>query len=329
MHFEIAYKWIFLLLPLPLLVYFLLPPLKKRRSALIAPFFERTVSVSGQKPKKSAWITRKKFWGWLLLLLCWICLVSAASSPQYVGQPGKKIITARSFLITADISFSMAQTTDWVLNGKRTTRWDAVKTILKDFIKNRKSDQMGLILFATHAYLQAPLTTDLNAIDWLIDQTEVGMAGQMTSIGEAIAFGVKVFKEDTLKQKVMLLLTDGIDEGKSVNPMNAAQLAGRDSITIYTLGIGKAQGSGGYDLDENTLKEIAKTTGGRYFNATNQGQLKAIYQQLDKIEPIKYEEETYKPVRLLYMYPLALAIALGLVFHFINGVVNLFRGGYG
>ena len=79
------------------------------------------------------------------------------------------------------------------MDGKRVTRWDAMKSIMQDFIKNRKSDQMGLVMFGTHAYLQAPLTTDLDAISWLLDQTEVGMAGQMTSIGDAIAFSIKVF----------------------------------------------------------------------------------------------------------------------------------------
>jgi Ca-activated chloride channel family protein len=327
MHFEIAYKWIFLLLPLPLVVYMLLPALKKRRAALIAPFFQRAAASSGEKPRQNAWISRRSVAAWIVLLLCWCCLLAAASSPQYVGKPEKKIKTARSFLIAADISFSMAQT-DWVLNGKRTTRWDAVKAIMKDFVKDRKSDQIGLIMFGTHAYLQAPLTTDLEAIDWLLDQTEVGMAGQMTSIGEAIAFSMKVFKEDTIKQKVMLLLTDGIDGGQGIQPLDATQSARKDSITIYTLGIGKAQGSGGYDLDEKTLKDIANTTGGRYFNAMNEGELKNIYETLNKIEPVQYEAETYKPVQLLYMYPLGLAIGLGLLFHLINGIVNLFRRSY-
>lgn len=326
-HFVIAYKWVFLLLPLPLLVYLLLPALKKRRSALIAPFFNRAAEVSHQKARSNAWITRRNFFGWVTLILCWICLLAAASSPQYVSQPGKKVKTVRSFLIAADISFSMAET-DWVLHGKRSTRWDAVKSIMKDFVKNRKSDQIGLVMFGTHAYLQAPLTTDLDAITWLLDETEVGMAGQMTSIGEAIGYSIKVFKEDTIKQKIMLLLTDGIDAGQGIQPLDAAQAARKDSITIYTLGIGKAGGSGGYDLDEKTLKDIAQVTDGKYFNAMNEGQLKNVYKELDKMEPVKYEEETYKPVKLLYMYPLAAAILLGFLFHFLNSIVNFFRGSF-
>jgi Ca-activated chloride channel homolog len=327
MHFEIAYKWIFLLLPLPLVVYLILPALKKRRSALIAPFFYRAATISGQKPKKSSWISKRNFFGWSALLLCWVSLLAAASSPRYVGQPGKKIKTVRSFFIAADISFSMAQT-DWVLDGKRTSRWEAVKSIMKDFVANRKSDQIGLVMFGTHAYLQAPLTTDLDAVSWLLDQSEVGMAGQMTSIGEAIGLCIKTFKDDTIKQKIMLLLTDGIDGGKNIQPLDAAQAAKKDSIIIYTLGIGKAEGSGGYALDEKTLKDIAHTTGGKYFNAMNEGQLKEVYKELDKSEPIKYEEEIYKPVTLLYVYPLAFSLAIGLAFHLIAGIIHLFRNRY-
>lgn len=324
MHFEIAYKWVYFLLPLPLLVYWLMPPMRKRRAGLIAPFFERAAALSHQRPKKSAWITKRAFFAWIALAICWVCLLAAASSPRYVGMAAKKTKTVRSFLIAADISFSMA-TTDWVIDGRQLSRWEAVKSIMQGFVKNRKSDQMGLIMFGTNAYLQAPLTTDLETISWLMDQTEVGMAGQMTSIGDAIAFGIKVFKGDTIRQKNMLLLTDGIDGGKDILPLDAAQTAKKDSIIIYTLGIGKAKGSGGYDLDEKTLKDIASTTGGRYFNAMNEGDLKNVYATLDKLQPVEYEEESYRPVTLLYFYPLAAAAALALLFHLISGVVNVIR----
>jgi Ca-activated chloride channel homolog len=324
MHFEIAYKWVFFLLPLPLLVYWWMPAMRKRRAGLIAPFFDRAAGISHQRPKKRAWVTGRNFLSWIILFLCWICLLAAASSPRYVGKPTKKTKTVRSFLIAADISFSMAER-DWVIDGRRLSRWEAVKSIMQDFVKNRKSDQMGLVLFGTNAYLQSPLTTDLGTLNWLLDQTEVGMAGQMTSIGDAIAFGIKVFKGDTIKQKNMLLLTDGIDGGKDILPLDAAQAAKKDSIVIYTLGIGQAKGSGGYDLDEKTLKDIANVTDGQYFNAMNEGELKNVYTTLDKLQPVEYEEESYKPVTLLYYYPLALAAALGLLFHLLAGIVSLFR----
>lgn len=324
MHFEIAYKWMFFLLPLPLLVYALLPALRKRRLALITPSFTRAAAISGQKPEKRAWITRRNILGWLTLMLCWTCLLAAASSPRLVGEPEKKTKLVRSFLIAADISFSMAER-DWVVDGKRMTRWEAVRTIMKDFVKERKSDQIGLVMFATHAYLQAPLTIDLPTITWLLDETEVGMAGQMTSLGEAIGYSIKVFRNDTVKQKVMLLLTDGVDSGEDIAPLDAAQAARKDSITIYTLGIGKAQGSGGYNIDEKGMTEIASITGGKYFNAMNEGELKKVYEELNTLEPVEYEDQQYKPVQLLYYYPLLAGAALGLVFHFINGIAHLFR----
>ncbi|HEY9258916.1 VWA domain-containing protein [Chitinophaga sp.] len=318
MDFEIAHKWVAFLLPLPLLVYWLLPPLRRRRAALIAPFFQRAAQVAGVRPRKNAWVTRKNIFMYGVLILCWICMLAAASSPRFVSKPGKRPKTVRSFLIAADISFSMAQT-DWVVNGRRMSRWDAVISLMKDFIAKRKSDQMGLVVFGSNAYIQAPLTTDLPMINWLLDQTEVGMAGQMTNIGDAIAYSVKILKEDTLQQKVMLLITDGVDTGVDLLPLDAAKMAGKDSITIYTMGIGKASGNGGYDLDEPTLKAIAATTGGRYFNAMNEKDLSGVYKALDELAPVVYQEESFEPVTLLYYYPLAAGVILALVFQLISG----------
>ncbi len=318
MHFEIAHRWVLLLAPLPLLVWLLLPAMRKRRSGLLAPFFPRSVAVSGLRPRHNAWVSRRSWVSWIGVCLCWLCLLAAASSPQFVGQPGKKTRTVRSFLIAADISFSMAQT-DWVLDGRRMSRWDAVRTLTKDFITERKSDQVGLEMFATHAYLQAPLTTDLATISWLLDQTEVGMAGQMTSIGEAIAFGIKVFREDTIPQRVMLLMTDGVDGGTDIMPLDAAAAAKRDSILIYTLGIGSVS-AGGYSIDEKLLTQIAETTGGKYFRADSEAEMQNVYAELNKLQPIVLEEDAYKPVVPLYIYPLGAAIALVVLAGLVGGL---------
>ncbi|CAL1518688.1 VWA domain-containing protein [Chitinophaga sp. MM2321] len=322
MEFEVAYKWVGLLLPLPLLVYLLLPPLRRRRAALIVPFFARTVTVSGQKPRRNAWVKRRNILAWIVLVLVWVCGLAALSSPRYTAKPGKHAKIVRSFLIAADISFSMAQT-DWVVNGRRMSRWEAVKHLMKDFVSERKSDRISLVVFGSNAYLQAPLTTDLPMISWLLDQTEVGMAGQMTNIGDAITYSVKILAADTLPQKVMLLLTDGIDTGTDLLPLDAAGVAKKDSIVIYTMGIGKAGGSGGYDLDEKTLKGIAQLTGGKYFNAMNEGELRDVYRTLDKLSPVEYQEDQYKPVTLLYYYPLALGVLLVFVFQLTAAVATL------
>jgi len=324
MTFEIANKWVLLLAPLPILIYLVLPALRKRRSALLTPGFNRLTEYSGQHPRSRAWVSRRNVFQWTALVLCWLMLIAAASGPQLVGKPDKKIKTVRSFLVTADISFSMNER-DWVVNNKTHSRWDAVKILMKDFVSERKSDQIGLIFFGSHAYLQAPLTTDLQSIEWFLDQSEVGMAGQMTSLGEAIGFGLKVFKEDTLKQKVMLLLTDGVDTGEDISPLDAAQMAKQDSIIIYTLGIGSTKPST-YTLDEQMLKDIAAVTGGKYFYAKDEDHLKEVYATLNTMEPVKYEEETYKPTVQLYYYPLAIAALLGLVFHLLRSFKSLVFG---
>jgi Ca-activated chloride channel family protein len=322
MQFEIIHKWVFLLLPLPFILFAILPALKRRRTALVAPFFFRAAELSDQKPRKNAWISKRNWLSWIVLFACWCCLIAAASGPQRVGMPAKKTKTVRSFMVVADISFSMAEK-DWMLDNKRVTRWEAVKHLMQDFVEKRKSDQMGLILFGSNAYLQAPLTNDLNVVSWLLDQTEVGMAGQMTSIGQAIALGIKVFKDDTIKQKILLLMTDGIDSKEDILPLDVARQAKKDSITIFTLGIGKAN-TGGYELDEKTLKEIASVTGGSYFNAQDSKQLEGVYQKLNELQPVEYQTESYKPVELLYWYPLLACVILAIGFHLLIGLYRLF-----
>ncbi|QLE00190.1 VWA domain-containing protein [Galbibacter sp. BG1] len=322
-NFEIAYPWVYFLLPLPFLVYFLLPALRIKSASMFYPIFNNAVDYTKQKPKHSALIKKRNVLVWIGLLLCWILLIIALSSPQLVGKPEMKVKTSRNFLVTADISFSMAQK-DWVIDGKKSTRWEAVKEVMHEFIKKREGDRMGLIFFASSAYIQAPFTPDLNVVDEMLEEADVGMAGQLTYIGKAITKGVKMFERDTIKTKVMLLLTDGVDAGIDILPMDAADIAKRDSVRIYTIGIGDPS-KAGIDLDEKTLKQIAEATGGTYFNAKDKEMLEDIYKEVDKLEPIEYEEEQNKPVTLLYYYPLGAALAVLLLFMIIQTIVNFVK----
>ena len=308
MSFEFAYIWFFALLPLPIVVRLLLPAYKKRRTALLHPRFMQKATLTALNPKKSAWISQRHFVNEIILWITWTLLVTAVAHPQLCGEPEMQVKNARSFFIAADISFSM-DTRDWHLNNQQLTRWEAIKQIMADFIKEREGDRMGLIFFGSNAYLQSPLTTDLQFINWQLEETDVGMAGQMTGIGNAIAYSVQLFKKDTLENKVLLLLTDGVDSGSDVTPMDAAVMAQKDSITIYTLGIGNPKDPGS-DLDERSLTDIAEVTGGAYFTAINPDDLKRAYTTLNELEPIEWEEKQYKPVVTLYHYPLAAALAL-------------------
>lgn len=322
-NFEIAYPWVLALLPLPLLVYWFVPALKMRSASLTLPIYQKAIDYTGEKPREAALIKRRGWLRWMLLMLSWLLLVSALSSPRLVGEPEMKVKTSRNFLVIADISFSMASK-DWELEGEKARRWDAVKEVMYDFIEKREGDRMGLIFFGTSAYIQAPFTPDLETVRQMLDEADVGMAGQMTHIGKAITKGVEMFERDTIETKVMLLLTDGVDAGTDILPLDAAGLAQEDSVIIYTIGIG-TPGSGGSDLDENTLLEIADMTGGRYFLARDKDRLQEIYTELDRLEPIEYEEEENRPVTLLYHYPLAGALILLMFLALVLGVTNAWK----
>ena len=320
-NFELAYPWMIWLLPLPILIYLILPSLRMKSESLYFPGFRRAVEYTSDKPRKSAFVKRRNFFSWLVLLLVWILMIAALSGPQLVGKPELKVKTARNFLIAADISFSMAQK-DWEVAGQKARRWDAVKSLMHDFIAKRKGDRMGLLFFATNAYVQAPFTPDLQTVDQLLEEADVGMAGQMTHIGKAISRGIDMFKEDTIKTKVMLLLTDGVDAGSDMLPLDAAEMAKQDSVIVYTIGIGEP-GKHGSDLDENTLQQIAEITGGKYFRAKDADALKQVYEEVDTLEPIEFKETENRPVTMLYMYPLGAGLVLAMLGSFLSVMVSL------
>ncbi len=322
-NFEIANTWVLWLTPLPIIVYWLLPAMKMRSASLLMPNFSKVEEYSGTRAQRSAFVKTRKFLSWLTLGIVWLLLLATLSSPQLVGEPTLKVKTSRNFLILADISFSMAQT-DWILDGERVRRWDAVKSVLHDFVEKREGDRMGLLFFGSSAYIQAPFTTDLITIDKMLDEADVGMAGQMTNIGKAIVKGIELFDQDTIETKVMLVLTDGVDAGTDVLPLDAADLAKNDSILVYTVGIGDPN-SGNSDLDENTLIEIAELTGAQYFRAIDAERLEEIYAELDKLEPIEFEEEEYTPKTMLYYYPMAAALSILVLVTLLLNISQLFR----
>lgn len=323
-NFEFAYQWLLWLLPLPLLIYFILPVFRTKSASLFIPNFGKAQEITGLKPRSAALVKKKSIFTLILLFVLWCLLLLTIASPQLVAKPEMKVKTSRNFLILADLSFSMAQT-DWIIEGKRATRWEAVKNVMHDFIQKREGDRMGLIFFGSNAYIQAPFTSDLETVDLMLEQADIGMAGQMTNIGKAIVKGVEMFKQDSIKTKVMLLLTDGVDGGSEILPMDAADLAKKDSINIYTLGIGDPTKRSS-DLDEETLEAIADYTDAKYFRAIDSKKLAEIYTELNTLEPIEFEEEEFKPKTVLYYYPLGLAILLAIMQLLVKGIMAIVKG---
>ncbi len=316
---EIEWPWIFLLLPLPLLVYFFLPKATVQDSALRVPFFHDVLTLQGESVAKKS----RSLLSVLLLGLVWLLVLVASSQPNYVGQPVQLPSAARDLMLAVDISGSMDET-DMRLEGRSARRVDAVKAVVGEFAERRQSDRLGLILFADNAYLQAPLTFDLSTVKQLLNEAQLGFAGTKTAIGDAIGLAIKRMTQRPAESRIVVLLTDGANNAGKVDPIEAAKLAAEQEITVYTIGIGAGEqrvrsffGSSvvnpSRDLDEKTLKEIATLTGGQYYRAKNVEELENIYAELDKIEPVDQEAETFRPRAPLFFWPLGLALLLSLM----------------
>ncbi len=314
MTIEFQWLWAFALLPLPLLAALLLPRAKEQTpAALRIPFFGALKSGLTLREQSTS-----PLWKWLAVL-AWITLIVAAARPQLIGESIEMPVTGRSLMMAVDISGSM-QTEDMDIGGRAISRLTAVKAVAGDFIDHRKGDRIGLILFGSQAYLQAPLTFDRKTVKQLLNEAAIGLAGQQTAIGDAIGLAIKRLQQQPEKNRVLILLTDGANTAGNVDPMKAADLAAAEGIRIYTIGVGAktqlvrtpfgVQQIAGSDLDEPLMKAIAKKTGGEYFRATDLQSLQRIYALLDEIEPLSEDKLSYRPVDELYQWPLGAALLL-------------------
>jgi Ca-activated chloride channel family protein len=281
------------------------------------PFFAALEAVADWQPRRGPW------WRLALAALAWILLIGAASRPQLVGDPVQLPVTGRDLLLAVDISGSM-QADDMVLGGQPVTRLQVVKSVGGEFISRREGDRLGLILFGEQAYLQTPLTFDRATVRTLLLEAEIGLAGKKTAIGDAIGLAVKRLRDKPQENRVLILLTDGANTAGEIEPLRAADIAAEEGLRIYTIGIGADELvvqdlfgarriNPSADLDEDTLGAIAEKTGGRYFRARDTTDLMKIYTLLDALEPVSMEQETYRPIRELYPWPLAAALLISVV----------------
>lgn len=311
--FEFAFIWAWLFFPLPWLMRFVPKETQSLANAIAVPFYKQLdnslyKSQSRHKPYKYLW--------WLL----WFFLILALSGPQWVGeaQPIKR--TGRNIMLALDISGSM-QMDDMRLEGNQVSRLTVVKKTALDFIKHRVGDRLGLILFGTKPYLQTPLTFDRKTVEHMLLDATVGLAGQTTSVGDAIGLATKQLDKVPAKSRVLILLTDGANNSGVLEPIQAANIAKSHDIKIYTIGLGAerimVQGFLGLqainpssDLDEASLKKIASLTGGEFFRARNFKQLQNVYKTIDALEPVAQDSKPYRPISPYYYYPLLIALLL-------------------
>ncbi len=310
--FEFVYLWFFLLLPLPVLARHFLSAKKHDYTQVWIPLAQG-LSKQQSQPQKNYLST-------IIPWLTWLLLLSALAKPVWFAEPIRLQQQSRDMILSLDLSGSM-QEVDMPLNGKSVDRLTLVKNLLKTFIEKRHGDRLGLILFADHAYLQTPLTFDLNTIRQMVEETEIGLVGRRTAIGESIAMAIKRFVENNNKQRVLILISDGANTAGTIKPLMAAKQAAKNNVTIYSIGIGAEQMikqtlfgrqrvNPSADLDEKTLTEIAKLTGGQYFRARNQAELQKIYEKINELEPIDSDFLEFRPQKNLFYWPLSAAMLL-------------------
>jgi Ca-activated chloride channel family protein len=191
--------------------------------------------------------------------------------------------------------------------------------VANEFIRQRAGDRVGLILFGSRAYLQAPLTFDRQTVSQLLDEALINIAGEKTAIGDAIGLAIKRLRDKT-GDRLLILLTDGENTAGAMPPLKAAELAAQLGLKIYTIGIGPDRRAGNSffgmmrgrrsGFDEQTLQLIARQTGGQYFHASNTRELAGVYKQIDALEPVESDVRVYRPRQSLFYWPLGIALAL-------------------
>jgi len=235
-------------------------------------------------------------------------LVVALARPQSVSDKQNISTEGIDIVLELDLSGSM------LAEDFNPNRIEAAKQVASEFIDGRTNDRIGLVVFSAESFTQCPLTTDYPVLKNLLREVKNGMIADGTAIGLAIANGVNRLKDSKAKSKVMILLTDGVNNRGEIDPITAARIAATYGIRIYTIGVG-AQGEAPYpvqtpfgirrqmipvDLDEKGLTQVAEMTGGKYFRATDNRTLKAIYKEIDQLERTKIEVTAYKRYADLY-----------------------------
>lgn len=322
-NLEFIWPWMIFLLPLPWLIKRLVKPQQKKQTPLLAPQIIARIEAD-LPPENLVELNQSRSGMPILAILLWFALIFAATRPVIYLNSTPFEMSGKEMVLAVDLSGSMRKE-DMYLDGREVNRLIAVKSVVSEFINRRQGDRMGLVVFATQAFLQSPLTYDLNTVKALLNETEIGMAGTNTAIGDAIGLTLKHFKENKLNSNiqtaVLILLTDGSNTAGVVEPLEAAQKAQQMGLKIYTIGVGKVKSRVGLDrfltnkadMDIDTLTKISELTGGQFFQANDTQELAQIYQEIDKLESVEHEVFNYRLRTEYYYWPLALALLFSLL----------------
>ncbi|MGI9501208.1 MAG: VWA domain-containing protein [Geminicoccaceae bacterium] len=309
---ELAFPLALLLLPAPWLVWRFMPPHRERVPAMRLPFFRRIAEAAGAEPREGSVVLRRQRFQMAMAILVWALVVATLARPERVGEPIEITKAARDVILAIDISGSMDERDFVAEDGSRLQRLEAVKQVVGRFVEARGGDRLALIIFGAKAFVQAPFTEDLETVGDLLDQTEVGMAGPHTVIGDAIGLAIRTFEASEVEQRLLILLSDGADTGSRMSPVNAAEIARENGGEIYTIGVGDPEGDGEGRVDLSALDDIAARARGRYFFADDEAGLASVYDRIDELTPRKVEMLSFRQRDPLGHWLLAAAAVLAL-----------------
>lgn len=319
-------SFLWLLLSIPLLVFWFFLKRKRRNAAL--QLSSTRAFATGRGP-----FTRLKPILYALRLLVLICLITALARPRSTSVHADiKVTKGVDIVMAIDLSASM------LAQDLKPNRLEALKRVAADFAAHRKGDRIGVVTYSGEAFTQSPVTSDHHIVVNTLRSLKYGYLEEGTAIGLGLGTAINRLKNSHAKSKVIILLTDGVNNVGSIDPITMAQVAKEKGIKVYTIGLGSngyartpvgisPNGAFRYDnvkvaIDEALLKQIAKITGGRYFRASDNRRFQQIYAHIDKMEKTEYKEfkyynyaERYRPLVILALLFLAAEILLdGTVF---------------
>lgn len=292
--------------------------------ALLAPWLGRgpRLSFSSLAAVRADWTWRVAL-AWLpraLLSVGLALLAVGLARPQLVDRERVVESVGLDILLVVDTSGSMEQA-DYVLSGQRVDRLTAAKDVMAQFVEGRPDDRIGLVVFGEEAFTQVPLTLDHDALTRFLDMVVIGMAGERsTAVGDALGIALKRLKELDAPSKIVILLTDGRNNAGQIQPLQAAEAAAALGVRVYTIGVGGDGGGGGglfglfaagrSDLDERTLQNVARITGGQYFRASNMSSLEQVYARINELETSKADvrEFVHREERFVTFVSIGLAL---------------------
>jgi Ca-activated chloride channel family protein len=309
-------EWFWLLGLLPLVLFW-----RGRRGPVAAVEYS-DVSLARDLARSSR--SRIGFWAWLLPIAAGALMIAGLARPQRDHSRTEVTANGIDIVLGLDVSGSM-QALDFQIDGHRVNRIEVVKSVVSKFIEERPDDRIGIISFAGAPYLVSPITLDH---DWLLQNLErvtVGSGDDGTAIGSAIAASVNRLRETAAKSKVVILLTDGVNNTGKISPLAAAEAAKAMGVKVYTIGVGvrgeapipvrDAAGNlrlimAKVDVDEKTLQAIAEKTGGKFYRATDTDSLEEIYEQINRFEKSAQTVQKFEHVEELYRWAVIPALAI-------------------